>query len=261
MVKLVYAAPAASRSGPTGVPIAYSGAPGAYAQQAAARFCPEASTVAVEGFGAVAAAVSAGAWGVVPCENRTAGPVADAILAVAQVPVRIAADLWLPVPHTLLAQPGVALGELTEVASHPQALAQCRAFLASRRLKPIAALTTTTAAAAVAREGPRHRGAIAPAAAATLYGLHIVATHIATDPANATRFWLIVPDGTPAWRGSRWTTTVATWLDEPAPPGARVLLPGGAGQPTVLEFSTRKDTLPAIAGPIKSLGSYPRCAG
>lgn len=239
-------------------PIAYSGAPGAYAEQAAARFCPGAVRVAVAGFPAVAAAASTGAWGVVPCENRTAGPVPDAIWAVVRAPVRIAADLWLPVAHTLLAQPGVALADLTEVASHPQALAQCEAFLARRHLRPIAALATTTAAQAVAREGPRHRGAIAPAAAASLYGLQVLATDIASDPANATRFWLLVPESAPAWPGAPKTTTVAACQGGSPPPGARVLLAGTAARPAVWEYAPREGDPPALKGATRVLGSYPR---
>lgn len=248
--------------------VAYSGHPGAYAEQAAARFLPDRPTRAVAGFAAVVAAVRDGtaAWGVLPCENRYAGPVADAIRAVVAGGVPILADVWLPVPHALLAQPGVSLASLAEAASHPQALAQCDAFLTRHRLTPVPALTTATAAWAVAHAGPRHRAAIAPPAAAALYGLDIVAEHITTDPDNATRFWLVGPAGSAAWAGFPRTVTVAAYTHGSdgwgAPPG-RVLLEGGALAPWVVDLpGDAAATLAALApqsrGQVQQLGCYPR---
>ena len=248
--------------------VAYSGHPGTYGEQAAARFLPQHPTRAVAGFAAVVAAVRDGTagWGVLPCENRYAGSVADAIRVVLAGGLPIVADLWLPVPHALLAQPGVGLASLTEATSHPQALTQCDAFLARHQLTPIPALTTATAARAVAHTGPPHRAAIAPPTAAALYRLAIVADHIATDPNNATRFWLLARAGTTPWIGSPRTITVTVhgrgsdgWG---APPG-HVLLPGGARGPWVVDLPADAGaSLAALAqqsgGPVRRLGCYPR---
>ncbi|MDA8199740.1 MAG: hypothetical protein M0Z54_10025 [Thermaerobacter sp.] len=248
--------------------VAYSGHPGAYAEQAAARFLPHQPTQAVAGFAAVVDAVRDGtaAWGVLPCENRYAGSVPDAIRAVLAGGLPIVADLWLPVPHALLAQPGVGLASLTEATSHPQALKQCDAFLARHQLTPIPALTTATAARAVALAGPRHRAAIAPPAAAAHYGLDIVADHITTDPDNATRFWLVGRVGSAPWAGSPRTVTVAVHADRfdarAAPPG-RVLLEKGSGGLWVVDVPPdARATLAALTqqgrGPVHPLGCYPR---
>ncbi len=250
-------------------PVAYSGHPGAYGQQAAACFLPHQPTTAVAGFSAVVAAVrdGAAAWGVLPCENRYAGAVADAIRAVQAGGLTILADLWLPVPHALLAQPGVALASVTEVASHPQALAQCDAFLARHRLTAVPALTTATAARAVA-SGPPHRAAIAPPAAAARYGLAIIADHIATDPDNATRFWLVGPAGSAPCAGTPYTLTAAVpadWFEPGSRPPGHVLLEGGPEGPWVLDLPPDAGpTLAALApsgrGPAQPMGCYPRLA-
>jgi prephenate dehydratase len=255
---------------PTAV-VAYSGHPGAYGEQAAARFLPHQPTRAVAGFAAVVAAVRDGtaAWGVLPCENRYAGAVADAIRAVLAGGLTIVADLWLPVPHALLAQPGVLLPSLTEATSHPQALTQCDAFLVRHRLTPIPALTTATAARAVAHAGPPHRAAIAPPDTAALYGLDIVADHIATDPDNATRFWLVGRAGGTPWAGSPRTVTVAVRADPfdagGAPPGHVVLGDDGGG-PWVVDLPPDSETTLAVLarlgrGPVQPLGCYPRLGG
>lgn len=203
-------------------PVAANGLPGAYAVRAAHCFCPDRSVLSVAGFPAVAAAVLSGAaqFGCLPCENRYAGPVTAAIAVILAAPLRILAELWLPIQHALLAQQGAAVAQLTEVASHPQALQQCDVFIRRHHLLPLPAPSTADAAANLAAGGPRHRAAIASVEAANHYGLAVIRRNIATDPTNATRFWLVgshaspprsrgphkvtaavVPDGTAWWHG------------------------------------------------------------
>jgi len=71
----------------------------------------------------------------------------------------------------LLARPGEGLESLRRVYSHPQALAQCDAFLRQHRLEPMPAYDTAGSAKMVAEQRLAGAGAIAGRAAATIYGL------------------------------------------------------------------------------------------
>jgi prephenate dehydratase len=110
----------------------------------------------------------------------------------------------LPVSHALVARPGVALSEITAVTSHPQALAQCRRFIAEtlpgRRL--VAATSTAEAVrGAAASEEPL--AAIGTTTAAALYDGAVLAEGIEDEHGNQTRFvWVAARGSAPAARPS-----------------------------------------------------------
>src|SRR5213076_2526979 len=81
--------------------------------------------------------------------------------------------------------------EIRRVLSHPQALAQCEAFIVREHLEPIPAYDTAGAAKQIQREGRKDQAAIAGRRAAELYGLEILAERIQTVQENITRFFLI----------------------------------------------------------------------
>lgn len=132
--------------------------------------------------------------GLVPIENALEGAINATLDALAfDAPdVVICGELVLPVHHLLLSAGPVALYDLQVVESHPQPLAQCARTL--RRLVPQAtpAVASSTAQAVrdvVARGGPH--AAIGTAAAARVYGAHVLAEGLEDEPGNATRFvWL-----------------------------------------------------------------------
>jgi chorismate mutase/prephenate dehydratase len=132
-----------------------------------------------------------------PIENTTAGSINETYdLFIPRASgadtgrlLHITGEVVSAIEHCLLALPGVALGELRTVSSHPQALAQCLEFFAAHpQLAAKPAIDTAGAARRVAELGDRTHAAIASAAAATTYGLEILATGIQTSTANATRF-------------------------------------------------------------------------
>ncbi|MCE2727274.1 MAG: chorismate mutase [Planctomycetaceae bacterium] len=95
-------------------------------------------------------------YGVVPLENSTDGRIADTLDNFSRLPVKICAEVPLRIHHTLLA--ACDRSAITEVYSRPQALSQCRNWLA--RHLPAARLvevTSTSLAAETARED-RGRG-------------------------------------------------------------------------------------------------------
>lgn len=142
---------------------------------------------------ALTAAVETGlaAEALLPIENSIEGAVfATLDLLIHETTLKIAAEVALPVRHFLVTAPGATLGDIRIVASHPQALGQCRRFL--ERCLPsaeqIAALSTAAAVQDAASGGDRSRAGIGTARAAELYGGAVLAHDIQDVRANFTRF-------------------------------------------------------------------------
>src|SRR5262249_61720172 len=91
--------------------------------------------------------------GVVPVENSSEGMVAHTLDLLVESPLSICAELTLAVRHCLLARPGTALTGLRRVVAHPQALAQCRQWLAAHPPRRPPRRATDNARAAVPRPG------------------------------------------------------------------------------------------------------------
>jgi chorismate mutase/prephenate dehydratase len=128
-------------------------------------------------------------YGVVPLENSTDGRIADTLDNFSRLPVKICAEVPLRIHHTLLAACDRAA--VQEVYSRPQALSQCRNWLA--RHLPAARLvevTSTSAAAEMAAKKP-HAAAIASRQAGVHYGLNVLAERIEDLAGNTTRFAVI----------------------------------------------------------------------
>ncbi len=128
-------------------------------------------------------------YGLVPIENSTDGRVADTLDMFTRLPVKICAEVVLPIHHTLLGK--CSRGEVKEVYSKPQALSQCRNWLAKHL--PAARtieVTSTTTAAQLAAEKPG-AAAIASLEAGVFYGLEVLAEQIEDNPDNSTRFAVI----------------------------------------------------------------------
>jgi chorismate mutase/prephenate dehydratase len=128
-------------------------------------------------------------FGLVPVENSTDGRIADTLDMFARLPVRICGQVEMHIHHTLLAKcPRTAV---REVYSKPQAISQCRNWLAKHL--PAARtieVTSTTMAAQLAAEKPG-AAAIASQPAGVEYGLDVLAENIEDNPHNTTRFAVI----------------------------------------------------------------------
>jgi chorismate mutase/prephenate dehydratase len=128
-------------------------------------------------------------FGIVPLENSTDGRIADTLDMFTRSPVKICGEVQLRIHHNLL---GVGdRASITDVYSKPQALSQCRNWLA--RHLPTAQMhevTSTGEAAHIAQQKP-HAAAIASVQAAVNYGLNVLAADIEDVPGNTTRFAVI----------------------------------------------------------------------
>ncbi len=128
-------------------------------------------------------------YGIVPIENSTDGRIVDTLDMFTRLPLRVCGEVQMAVHHNLLSRS--PRSEITEIYSKPQALSQCRDWLA--RNMPHAKtydVTSTSTAAELARSKPGV-GAIASRQAAVQYGLEIVAESVEDNAHNLTRFAII----------------------------------------------------------------------
>ena len=128
--------------------------------------------------------------GVVPIENSTEGSVSSAIDALLEGGCRIRRELFLPVEHCLMAREADA-SALRRVFSHPQALAQCRGWLAEN--VPAAQLVHTPSTTAAVREAlaDPEAGAVGSRLASELFGLPVLRARIQDRHENSTRFVMV----------------------------------------------------------------------
>jgi len=128
-------------------------------------------------------------FGIVPVENSTDGRVADTMDMFTRLPVRICGEVELEIRHALLAK--CSRADIKEVYSRPQALSQCRNWLAKHlpQARSIE-VTSTSTAAQLANEKPG-AAAIASLQAGIHYGLNVLAEQIEDNPSNTTRFAVI----------------------------------------------------------------------
>jgi chorismate mutase/prephenate dehydratase len=175
--------------------VAYLGPEGTYTHMAARKhFGHSAQIQAQPGIEDVFRAVETQAahLGVVPAENSSEGAITFTLDRLLDTPLKICGEILLPVRHQLLARAG-ELADIARVAGHPQALAQCRGWLA-RHLPHAETLALSSNAEAARRAAQEETlAAIAGAEAAEIYGLKALAADIADDPSNTTRFFVIGP--------------------------------------------------------------------
>lgn len=141
--------------------------------------------------------------GVVPIENSIEGSVTESLDALAERNVAVVREIVTPIQHALLAQ-----GEQFEiVASHAQALAQCRDFL--EREYPSAtmeAVASTARGVERAREDPTVAGIGHPDNAGG--DLHVLAEDIQDRTSNATRFVVLAPESEKSDAGGKTSMVV-----------------------------------------------------
>jgi prephenate dehydratase len=177
------------RSGRT----AFQGVPGAFSHEACVELRPWDEHVPFETFAEAIDAVKAGICdcALIPVENSTIGVVEPAATLVAGAGLEQVADVWRPIQIALMALEGVEIDQIRSVSSHPVALRQCAANLAEMGVEIVEAFDTAGAARAVSEGNDRSRAALAPVAAAEVYGLSILRNDLQDSDANRTRFVLL----------------------------------------------------------------------
>jgi prephenate dehydratase len=201
--------------------IAYLGPPGTFTEQATRLLTADfdAELVPCETVPVALAAVRSGevlAAGV-PVENSVEGSVPATLDALTEDDPLIAVkEVVIPVQFDVFAQPGMTLGEVGTVASHPNALAQVRGWLAEALPKAdVRAVSSTAAAAAAVADGEYDAAISAPVAGEHYSSLQRLATGIADVRDAVTRFLLVRRPGTlPEPTGADRTSICAVIGDE-----------------------------------------------
>lgn len=197
--------------------IAYLGPEQSYSYLAACKFFGASSGLeGVRSIGAVFEEVvrDQSRYGVVPIENSTDGRIVDTLTMFIKTPLQICGEILLPIHHNLLAR--CDRSQIRIVYSKPQALSQCRNWLAEHLPEArCVEVGSTTAAAKIAAE-ESGAAAVASIEAALQNGLNIIAQSIEDHPNNATRFAIIGKD-LPAPTGNDKTSLL---FQVPHKPGA-----------------------------------------
>lgn len=176
--------------------VAFQGELGAYSDLAACRFWQgdPIERVPAVAFRQVFEKVIAGEvdWGIVPLENSLTGSFHISFDLLLESDLSVAGEIVVRIAHHLLALPGAELAGLREVWSHPQALEQCATFLDGHpHLRRMACYDSAGAARELAETGRRDAAVIASSLAGELYGLAPLASGIADNPQNYTRYWVV----------------------------------------------------------------------
>ena len=173
-----------------GMRVAYSGVPGAFAQIAALRIFPDATTLAYEDFAAAYQAVERDECdvAVLPIENSYNGDVGQVMDLAFFGSLNINGIYELQVSQNLLVLPGTAIEDIKEVISHPQALGQCAEYIRSHGWAQTQAVNTAVAVKTVAERGDKTIAAIGSEEAGARYGLQKLEGRIEQDSGNTTRF-------------------------------------------------------------------------
>ena len=185
--------------------VAFQGAPGANSHRAIIEHFDDALPFPCFSFEDALEAVKEGRAdkAMIPIENSVHGRVADIHFLLPESGLAITGEHFLPIVPALIGRQG---SEIREVMSHPQALGQSRKYLRARGIRPIDYADTAAAVAAVAEMQDWSIAAIAPAFAAEIYGLDVLANEIADEADNTTRFLILAREAQPPVRGDVMTT-------------------------------------------------------
>ncbi|WP_405372174.1 MULTISPECIES: prephenate dehydratase [unclassified Microbacterium] len=185
-------------------------------------------------------------------ENSVDGGVSTAQDALATVPgLRIVGEYLVPVDFVLVAKPGVALDDVSVIAAHPVAYAQCLTWLTEKLPEHahIPAASNVAAAVGIVEGVVNADAAIAPPGILKLYDLDLLAEKIGDNPNAVTRFVLVSRTVAPPTPTGADKTSLIVELPEDHP---------GALLELLEQFATRGINLSLLASrPIgDALGRY-----
>ena len=177
--------------------VAFQGERGAFSEEAAVKLLgEEIQLVPRPTFEALYSSIQDGLADTIlaPIENSLAGSVHRSYDLLIASGLHIQAEVVIPIVHNLIGVPGATFERITQVSSHPVALAQCERFFASHpAIKRVTADDTAGSVRDVMQAGDPAKAAIASRRAASVYGAVILREHLEDHPENYTRFLLLTP--------------------------------------------------------------------
>ncbi len=173
--------------------VAFQGEHGAYSEEAVRQhFGANVETMPCHAFENIFDAVEHGEadFGAVPVENSTAGSINKAFDLLLEHDLRVHGEILLRVRHCLLTTAG-NIGNIKEVRSHPQALAQCESYMNRNGYTAVPWYDTAGSAKDLAAKPEEGIAVIASRLSAETYGLEIVEAGIEDMQQNYTRFFVV----------------------------------------------------------------------
>jgi chorismate mutase/prephenate dehydratase len=125
----------------------------------------------------------------VPVENTTEGGIRETLNMFIECDVKVCAEIITPVHHNLMAK--CKKSEIKKIYSKPQALFQCKLWLANNFQKVDLLDIGSTAEAAKIASKEKYSAAIAHSEVARIYGLKILKRNIEDCANNVTRFFVL----------------------------------------------------------------------
>ncbi|MBI4229101.1 MAG: prephenate dehydratase [Deltaproteobacteria bacterium] len=176
-------------------------------------------------------------YGIVPVENSMEGSVGSVLDMLSRSDVRISSEYFEKVSHCLLSRTG-DLKDIEIVASHPQALAQCKKWLSKRLGNVELRETASTAQAAKIASRNKKIAAVAGEFASAIYKLKVVEKNIEDSVQNTTRFWVIGQASCPP-TGDDKTSIVFSLKDEPGALQNSLFLPFAEARINLTKIESR----------------------
>jgi prephenate dehydratase len=133
--------------------------------------------------------------GIMAIENSIAGSILANYNLLQRSNLVIVGEIYLQIKQNLLVNPGVKLGDIHEVHSHPMALQQCVEFLEKHEWKLVETEDTALSAKHIHQHKSKHIAAIGGKLAAELFELDVIAPNIHTLKNNYTRFLVLQKPG------------------------------------------------------------------
>jgi prephenate dehydratase len=179
--------------------IAYQGEPGSNSEMMCREHFPDHRPEPYATFEAAFEAARSGkcALAMIPLENSIAGRVADVHHLLPRSGLRLIGERYMRIKFDLMANPGTRIEDIKVVASHMMALAQCRGLFKKYGFTAETVSDTAGAARALAERPDPARAALAPPAAAKLYGLTTLLKGVEDSGDNTTRFVVLTADPNP----------------------------------------------------------------
>ena len=192
--------------------ISYQGEPGANSHIACADVFPDWEPMPCATFEDALGAVQDGVagLGMIPIENSIAGRVADIHHFLPTSGLHIIGEYFLPIHFQLMAVKSASLATVKSVYSHIHGLGQCRNIIRKLGLTPQDGGDTAGSARQIRDWNDPTRAALAPAMAADIYGLDILARDVEDAAHNTTRFVILSKE--PDWAAPNNGPTVTTFM-------------------------------------------------
>ena len=194
--------------------VAFQGERGAYSEDACFKFFgSKVKTKPMRDFQSVFEAVEHDkvTHAMVPVENSIEGSVAQVNDLLLDHDLTVSGEAIVPVKHYLMVHGDASMETIREVLSHPQALGQCRKFLANHpEWKVIPSYDTAGSARIVSESKRTDVAAIASKRAASVYGLKTLKEDIQSEDVNVTRFFVLEKNPGPVDGANKTSIVFAT---------------------------------------------------